>query len=169
MLRSHASFHVAGGFYVLLHRQQQEPRLKRSKDGRVYHQLRTSHSLELFPFDTMAPFVFAQGLKGGPYLPVPILVVPRSSHRKTRPRATCLQPHSRRLRRLRGDHRPPFFNRVPICGASRVIAGTAGHPSFRKTRCGGQIMPICESSRSVAIAHSRLRRRFPRSVFSKRS
>ena len=117
----------------------------------------------------MAPFVFAQGLKGGPYLPVPTLVIPRSSHRKTRPRATCLQPHSRRLRRLRGDHRPPFFNRVPICGVSRVIAGTAGHPSFRKTRCGGQIMPICESSRSVAIARSRLCQRFPRSELSKGS
>ena len=117
----------------------------------------------------MAPFVFAQGLKGGPYLPVPTLVIPRSSHRKTRPRATCLQPHSRRLSRLRGDHRPPFFNRVPICGVSRVIAGIAGHPSFRKTRCGGQIMPICESSRSVAIARSRLCQRFPRSELSKGS
>ena len=117
----------------------------------------------------MAPFVFAQGLKGGPYLPVPILVIPRSSHRKTRPRATCLQPHSRRLRRLRGDHRPPFFNRVPIYGASRAITGTAGHPSFRKSRCGGQIMPICESSRSLAIARSSFCWRFPRSDFLKGS
>ena len=167
MLRSHASFHVVGGFLRSSSSIAEEPRLKRSKDGRVYHQLRTSHSLELFPFDTMAPFVFAQGLKGGPYLPVPILVIPRSSHRKTRPRATCLQPHSRRLRRLRGDHRPPFFNRVPICDASRVIAGTAGHPSFRKTRCGGQIMPICESSSSLTIARSSLCQRFPRSDFLK--
>ena len=117
----------------------------------------------------MAPFVFAQGLKGGPYLPIPILVIPRSSHRKIRPRTTCLQPHSRRPRRLRGDHRPPVFNRVPICDASRAIAGTADHSSFRKSRCGGQIMPICESSRSVAIARSCFCRRFPRSEFLKRS
>ena len=117
----------------------------------------------------MALFVFAQGFKGGPYLPVPILVISRSSRRKIRPRATCLQPHDRRPRRLRGDHRPPFFNRVPICGASRAIAGTAGNTSFRKSRCGGQIMPICESSRSVAIARSRLCQRFPRSELSKGS
>lgn len=117
----------------------------------------------------MAPFVFAQGLNHGLYLPVPILVISRSSHRKIRPRTTCLQPHSRRPRRLRGDHRPPVFNRVPICDASRAIAGTAGHPSFRKSRCGGQIMPICESSRSVAIARSCFCRRFPRSEFLKRS
>lgn len=117
----------------------------------------------------MAPFVLVHDPNHGPYLPVPILVIPRSSHRKTRPRATCLQPHSRRLRRLRGDHRPPFFNRVPICGASRVIAGTVGHPSFRKTRCGGQIMAICESSRSLAIARSSFCWRFPRSELSKGS
>lgn len=117
----------------------------------------------------MAPFVFAQGLNHGPYLPVPILVISRSSRRKIRPRTTCLQPHSRRPRRLRGDHRPPFFNRVPICGASRAIAGTAGNTSFRKTRCGGQIMPICESSRSVAIARSCFCWRFPRSIHLKRS
>ena len=117
----------------------------------------------------MAPFVFAQGLKGGPYLPIPILVISRSSRRKTRPRATCLRPHSRRPRRLRGDYRPPFFNRVPIYGASRAIAGSASNTSFRKSRCGGQIMPICESSRSVAIARSSFCRRFPRSEFSKGS
>ena len=117
----------------------------------------------------MAPFGLAHDPNHGPYLPVPILVISRSSHRKTRPRTTCLQPHSRKRRRLRGDHRPPFFNRVPIYGASRAIAGTAGHPSFRKTRCRGQIMPICESSRSVAIARSRLCQRFPRSELSKGS
>lgn len=117
----------------------------------------------------MAPFVFAQGLNHGPYLPVPILAISRSFHRKIRPRATCLQPHSRRPRRLRGDYRPPFFNRVPICGASRAIAGTASNTSFRKSRCGGQIMPICESSRSVAIARSCFCRRFPGSEFLKRS
>lgn len=117
----------------------------------------------------MAPFALAHDLNHGPYLPVPILTISRSSHRKIRPRTTCLQPHSRRPRRLRGDHRPPFFNRVPICGASRAIAGTAGDTSFRKSRCGGQIMPICESSRSVAIARSSFCRRFPRSEFLKRS
>lgn len=117
----------------------------------------------------MAPFALGHDLNHGPYLPVPILVISRSSHREIRPRTTCLQPHSRRPRRLRGDHRPPVFNRVPICGASRAIAGTAGHSSFRKSRCGGQIMPICESLRSVAIARSCFCRRFPRSEFSKGS
>ena len=63
----------------------------------------------------------------------------------------------------------PRSNRVPICDPSRVIAGTAGHPSFRKSRCEGQIMPICESSRSVAIARSCFCRRFPRSELSKGS
>ena len=117
----------------------------------------------------MAPFALARDLNHGPYLPVPILVISRSSRRKTPSGRACLQPHGRRPRRLRGDHRPPFFNRVPICGASRAIAGTAGNTSFRKSRCGGQIMPICESSRSVAIARSCFCRRFPRSKFLKRS
>lgn len=117
----------------------------------------------------MAPFVFAQGLKGGPYLPVPTLVIPRSSHRKTRPRTTCLQPHSRRPRRLRGDQDHPSL----IASRFMVHQGPSPEPAatllFEKTRCGGQIMPICESSRSVAIARSRLCQRFPRSELSKGS
>ena len=72
-------------------------------------------------------------------------------------------------RRVDFEIREERDDRVPICGVSRAIAGTAGHPSFRKTRCGGQIMPICESSKSVAIARSCFCRRFPRSELSKGS